>query len=76
VHNSPIWYALQIDAFTTQENQLSNKNETKRDNSDPLLDSDISRVCARRQDATEEQIGNFKKAFSVCLEAKDYLVKY
>ncbi len=25
---------------------------------------------------TEEQIDNFKKAFSVCLEAKDYLVKY
>jgi hypothetical protein len=29
-----------------------------------------------RQQATEEQLGNFKKAFSVCLEAKDYLVKY
>jgi len=29
-----------------------------------------------QQQATEEQIGNFKKAFSVCLEAKDYLVKY
>ena len=28
------------------------------------------------QQATEEQMGNFKKAFSVCLEAKDYLVKY
>lgn len=25
--------------------------------------------------ATEEQIGNFKKAFSVCLEAKEYMVK-
>ncbi len=29
-----------------------------------------------QQAATEEQVGNFKKAFSVCLEAKDYLVKY
>ncbi len=29
-----------------------------------------------KQQATEEQIDNFKKAFSVCLEAKDYLVKY
>ena len=29
-----------------------------------------------KQKATEEQLGNFKKAFSVCLEAKDYLVKY
>ncbi len=28
------------------------------------------------QAATAEQIENFKKAFSVCLEAKDYLVKF
>jgi hypothetical protein len=28
------------------------------------------------EQVTEEQIENFKKAFSVCLEAKDYLVKY
>jgi hypothetical protein len=30
----------------------------------------------KAQQATQEQIENFKKAFSVCLEAKDYLVKY
>jgi hypothetical protein len=30
----------------------------------------------RTQQSTAEQIDNFKKAFSVCLEAKDYLVKY
>ena len=29
-----------------------------------------------QQQATAGQIENFKKAFSVCLEAKDYLVKY
>jgi hypothetical protein len=29
-----------------------------------------------QQEATEEQMGNFKKAFSVCLEAKDYMVKF
>lgn len=29
-----------------------------------------------KQQATEEEMENFKKAFSVCLEAKDYLVKY
>lgn len=29
-----------------------------------------------KQQATAVQIENFKKAFSVCLEAKDYLVKY
>jgi len=28
------------------------------------------------QAATAEQLSNFKKAFSVCLEAKDYMVKY
>lgn len=30
----------------------------------------------QRSAATEEQLTNFKKAFSVCLEAKDYMVKY
>ena len=30
----------------------------------------------QREEATAEQMANFKKAFSVCLEAKDYLVKY
>ena len=30
----------------------------------------------QREDATEEQLGNFKKAFSVCLEANEYMVKY
>lgn len=29
-----------------------------------------------REEATAEDLENFKKAFSVCLEAKDYLVKY
>jgi hypothetical protein len=28
------------------------------------------------QQATAEQIENFKKAFSVCLEAKNYMVRY
>jgi hypothetical protein len=31
---------------------------------------------AAKQQATAEQIENFKKAFSVCLEAKHYMVKY
>jgi len=29
-----------------------------------------------REEATEEQLTNFKNAFSVCLEAKEYMVKY
>ena len=28
------------------------------------------------EQATEEQVENFKKAFSVCLEAKEYMVKF
>ncbi|HXV76478.1 MAG TPA: hypothetical protein VD788_09180 [Candidatus Polarisedimenticolaceae bacterium] len=28
------------------------------------------------QQATQQPVGSFKKAFSVCLEAKDYLVKF
>jgi hypothetical protein len=31
---------------------------------------------AAKQQATAEQISNFKKAFSVCLEAKQYMVKF
>ena len=30
----------------------------------------------QREEATEQELANFKKAFSVCLEAKDYMVKY
>jgi len=30
----------------------------------------------QREGATEEQLANFKNAFSVCLEAKEYMVKY
>ena len=29
-----------------------------------------------REELTDEQLANFKKAFSVCLEAKEYMVKY
>ena len=31
---------------------------------------------AASNQVTEEQVSNFKKAFSVCLEAKDYMVKF
>ena len=30
----------------------------------------------QREQATAQQLTNFKNAFSVCLEAKDYMVKY
>jgi len=36
----------------------------------------VAQQSAANQQATAQQIDNFKKAFSVCLEAKHYLVKY
>ena len=32
--------------------------------------------AAEREAATAQQLANFKNAFAVCLEAKDYMVKY
>ena len=36
----------------------------------------VETQAAQAQQATAEQLENFKKAFSVCLEAKEYLVKF
>jgi len=36
----------------------------------------VEQQSQQAQQATAEQIENFKKAFSVCLEAKNYMVKY
>ena len=36
----------------------------------------VSAQAEQREQATEEQMANFKNAFSVCLEAKKYMVKY
>lgn len=38
--------------------------------------SSVEQQAAQQQAATAEQIENFKKAFSVCLEAADYMVKF
>ena len=37
---------------------------------------EVEQQNQQAQQATAEQIENFKKAFSVCLEAKSYMVKY
>ena len=36
----------------------------------------VQATSAQAQQATATELENFKKAFSVCLEAKDYLAKY
>jgi hypothetical protein len=37
---------------------------------------EVQQQGQQAQQATAQQIDNFKKAFSVCLEAQKYLVKY
>jgi len=41
-----------------------------------LLSKQAAQQAEARQKATAEDLENFKKAFGVCLEAKDYMVKY
>jgi hypothetical protein len=36
----------------------------------------VAAQAEQREEATEEQLTHFKNAFSVCLEAKDYMVKF
>ena len=36
----------------------------------------VNQQAASAQQYTGEQLSNFKKAFAVCLEAKDYMVKF
>ena len=36
----------------------------------------VEQQSQQAQQATGEQLNNYKKAFSVCLEAKDYMVKF
>lgn len=36
----------------------------------------VEKQSQQAQQATQEQVENFKKAFSVCLEAKGYMVKF
>ncbi len=37
---------------------------------------EVEKQSQQAQQMTAEQIENFKKAFSVCLEAKEYMVKF
>lgn len=39
-------------------------------------EAQASSQAEQREEATDEQLANFKKAFGVCLEAKEYMVKY
>jgi hypothetical protein len=43
---------------------------------DKAATAEVEAQAAQNQQASQVQLDNFKKAFSVCLEAKKYMVKY
>jgi hypothetical protein len=43
---------------------------------DKAATAEVEAQAAQAQQASQAQLDNFKKAFSVCLEAKKYMVKY
>jgi uncharacterized protein YcfJ len=43
---------------------------------DQAATAEVDAQAARTQQANQAQLENFKKAFSVCLESKKYMVKY
>lgn len=45
-------------------------------NKQQQAEADVQYQAQQSQQASQAQIGNFRKAFSACLEAKDYIVKY
>ncbi len=53
---------------------ISNRRRARR--SSGQAQQDIEQQSQQVQQATAQQIENFKKAFSVCLEAKSYMVKF
>ena len=60
-------YGAGVGAISSRRKARSNKQEATQQ---------AETQGQAKQQATQQQMDNFKKAFSVCLEAKDYLVKY
>ena len=56
--------------------QLQKDNEAAQEQADQQAQQKAEQQTVASDQATEEQVGNFRKAFSVCLEAKDYMVKF
>jgi hypothetical protein len=61
-------------AYGAAAGAIASRRRAKRNQSQATQQAD--QQAAQKEKATAEQLENFKKAFSVCLEAKDYLVKY
>jgi hypothetical protein len=61
-------------AYGAAAGAIAGRRRAKRANAE--AQQQAAQSAETRQEATAEDLENFKKAFSVCLEAKDYMVKY
>ena len=61
-------------AYGAAAGAVVSRRKTKRAKKD--ASQQVEQQSQQAQQATAEQIENFKKAFSVCLEGKKYLVKF
>ena len=61
-------------AYGAAAGAVSSRRRARR--SRAQAEQQIEEQSQQNQQLTAQQLENFKKAFSVCLEAKDYMVKY
>jgi hypothetical protein len=61
-------------AYGAAAGAIVNRRRAKR--GQQQASQQVEQQAAQAQQVTKESLENFKKAFSVCLEAKKYLVKY
>ena len=61
-------------AYGAAAGAISSRRRSRRSSSQ--AQEQIEQQSQQTQQATAQQIENFKKAFSVCLEAKSYMVKF
>ena len=61
-------------AYGAAAGAVAGRRRARRANAE--AEQQAAQNAETRQEATAEELVNFKKAFSVCLEAKDYMVKY
>lgn len=61
-------------AYGAAAGAIAGRRRTKRSNQEAAQQAHQNAEV--REEATADDLDNFKKAFSVCLEAKDYRVKY
>jgi len=61
-------------AYGAAAGAIVSRRQTRRAKAE--ASQQVEQQSSQAQQATTEQIENFKKAFSVCLEAKEYMVKF